>query len=63
MGALRAMKTFKQFLKEDLGSSPEKVSLKAGLSKKEAYKAASKKATRDFRGMKYDKETGKCSLQ
>lgn len=33
-----------------------------GLSQSDAYKAASKKATRDFRGMKYDKVTGKVTL-
>lgn len=32
--------------------------LAPGLTKQEAYKAASKKARRDFRGCKYDRKTG-----
>lgn len=54
------MLTFRQYF-EDLGS-PETVFVGKGLTKEEAWKKAFKKATKDFRGMKYDEKTGKVTL-
>lgn len=40
----------------------ETLKLKKGLSKKEAWRQARKKASQDFRGIKYDPHTGLCIL-
>ena len=49
---------------EDVGEpKPFTVKLKKGLSKEEAWKAAIKNPSKDFRGMKsYDPKTGKAVL-
>lgn len=40
----------------------EKLKLAPGLSRGEAWKQATRKATRDFRGLKYNPDTGLCIL-
>lgn len=40
----------------------QRFSILRGLGRAEVYKAASKKATQDFRGFKYDRKTGACVL-
>lgn len=56
------MKSFLQFIIEGPDGSSRTVQLKKGLERKQAYSAATKKAGSDFRGMKYNKETGKAIL-
>lgn len=51
------MKTFKQFIKEDLGA-PETYYIEKGLSYEEAIKKAPK-PKRDARGINYNPKTGK----
>jgi hypothetical protein len=38
------------------------VQLQPGLSKKQAFKEAAKKAKHDWRGIKYNKKTGRAQL-
>lgn len=56
------MKTFREFLGEGPDGSSRPVQLKKGLDQKQAYAAACKKPGSDFRGMKYNKNTGKATL-
>lgn len=56
------MKTFREFLSEDPDGTTRSVQLKKGMDKKKAWAAACKKPGSDFRGMKYNKDTGKATL-
>lgn len=44
------------------GLKAQTLTLPKGLTQKEAWKAAIRKAPRDFRGMKYEKKTGRTKL-
>ena len=44
------------------GPKAQTIALPKGLTQKEAWRAAIHNAPRDFRGMKYDKKTGRTKL-